>query len=346
MKNVQTSYQKYLGCLAILLVLLLSLWACSSDSNEHFVDVSQVQAKVVFNRADVAITQAQSREQIIDYIKKNVRFAERGLRIQQYPSEYILLEELFKVSQSSFIDTINQKIAEVHGTKLENIDKSLTSLFKHTKYYFPDFKEPVIYTMVSGYSPGNDLILADSFAVVGLDFYLGARYSPYRPRVEDVPQYMWRRFAPETLPLHLSMQLSTKFAKGDPKDKTLLATMIDWGKTLYFCRKLNPVLPDSVIMGYTAEEWKNVSASKEVVWGYFVEKNLFFDQSRDVKIRFIGERPFTSDISEKCPGRVGAWLGWEVVTAYMKRHPNTSLKQLMEMTDARKIFEESKYRPE
>ncbi|TAF62158.1 MAG: hypothetical protein EAZ57_01675 [Cytophagales bacterium] len=332
---------------AYLAFCFLMLLGCGgATENKHIVDVSKVQAKVTFNRADRIMTQAKSRDEIIDYLKANIRFAERGLRIQQYPSEYILVEELFKVAQSPFVDTICQKIDKVHGANLENVEKSLLDLFKHTKYYFPEFKEPVVYTVVSGYSPGNDLILGDSLAIVGLDFYLGAKHSPYRPRIEDVPQYMWRRFAPNTLPLHFAMQLSTKFAKGDPKDKTLLASMIDWGKTLYFCQKTNPTLPDSVIIGYTAEEWKNISLSQEVVWGYFVEKNLFFDQSRDAKIRFIGERPFTSDISEKCPGRVGAWLGWQIVNAYMENHPETSLKQLMEWSDARKLFEEAKYRPE
>jgi hypothetical protein len=40
------------------------------------------------------------------------------------------------------------------------------------------------------------------------------------------------------------------------------------------------------------------------------------------------------------------WMGWQIVDAYRKRNPKTTLPELMKISDAQLIFKESKYRPE
>ena len=45
------------------------------------------------------------------------------------------------------------------------------------------------------------------------------------------------------------------------------------------------------------------------------------------------------------PGKVGAWLGWQIVKAYMKENPNTTLKELIAIKDGQKILTGSKYKP-
>jgi hypothetical protein len=60
----------------------------------------------------------------------------------------------------------------------------------------------------------------------------------------------------------------------------------------------------------------------------------------------MSERPATVEISQACPGGIGRWLGWRIVNNYLKKKPDTSLKALMENTNAQQIFEQSKYRGE
>jgi hypothetical protein len=59
----------------------------------------------------------------------------------------------------------------------------------------------------------------------------------------------------------------------------------------------------------------------------------------------MGERPNVYEIGEKCPGRIGAWVGWEIVRAYMANNPRVTLQELMEEDNPKKIFTLSKYRP-
>ncbi|NJN42061.1 MAG: hypothetical protein HC811_07420 [Flammeovirgaceae bacterium] len=56
------------------------------------------------------------------------------------------------------------------------------------KYYYPDFKPPVIKTMLTGLE--TDLYVSDSLIVIGLDYYLG-KGAKYRPNMYE---YMLRRY--------------------------------------------------------------------------------------------------------------------------------------------------------
>jgi len=53
----------------------------------------------------------------------------------------------------------------------------------------------------------------------------------------------------------------------------------------------------------------------------------------------------TIQVGEKCPGRIGQWIGWEIVKEYMKENKEVSLPELMDMGDAQRLFKESGYKP-
>jgi uncharacterized protein YjaZ len=59
---------------------------------------------------------------------------------------------------------------------------------------------------------------------------------------------------------------------------------------------------------------------------------------------FMVDGPFTSSFSQESPARTGAWLGWQIVKAYMKKN-NVSLKQLLDNVDSQEILEKSGYKP-
>ncbi|MDF1518362.1 MAG: gliding motility lipoprotein GldB, partial [Lutibacter sp.] len=53
---------------------------------------------------------------------------------------------------------------------------------------------------------------------------------------------------------------------------------------------------------------------------------------------------FYIDIDKESPGRIGVWLGWQIVSAYMTNNNDVTLQQLLQ-TDAEEIFNKSKYKP-
>jgi len=61
--------------------------------------------------------------------------------------------------------------------------------------------------------------------------------------------------------------------------------------------------------------------------------------------RFIDDGPFTAPFTEDSPARTGAWLGWQIVRSYMKKHPDVKLPELLRNQDYQGILNQSGYQP-
>ena len=62
--------------------------------------------------------------------------------------------------------------------------------------------------------------------------------------------------------------------------------------------------------------------------------------------RFINLAPFSKfylEIDNESPGRVGAWIGWQIVRSFAKNN-DVPIEELLKM-NAKEIFEKSKYKP-
>ena len=83
------------------------------------------------------------------------------------------------------------------------------------------------------------------------------------------------------------------------------------------------------------------------MWSNLVENKLLFDSNPKNEQRFIYPAPFSKfylEIDNQTPGRVGQWLGWQIVRSYMENNDDVTLEQLMAL-DTKTIFENSKYKP-
>ncbi|HOO08966.1 MAG TPA: gliding motility lipoprotein GldB, partial [Cyclobacteriaceae bacterium] len=129
------------------------------------------------------------------------------------------------------------------------------------------------------------------------------------------------------------------------EDRTVLADLISYGKSYYFAKQMLPCVPDSVLIGYTAEELKGSRENSDLIWKRLVQDEVFYSTSHLIKQKYIAERPKTLEVGEKCPGRIATWVGWEVVKKYMAGHSGVGLPQLMQNPSAKEIFSESGYKP-
>jgi uncharacterized protein YjaZ len=126
----------------------------------------------------------------------------------------------------------------------------------------------------------------------------------------------------------------------------LLSLMIYAGKDLYLKDKLLPELTDDVKIGYTKEQITWCQENESYMWRFFIDGNLLYDSDTKLPNRFINPAPFSKfylEIDNQSPGRVGAWIGWQIVRSYMDNNP-TSLQDMLKM-DAKQLFEKSKYKP-
>ena len=68
-------------------------------------------------------------------------------------------------------------------------------LFKHIKFYFPEFNKPTLITVTSGVDYRNKVLLKDSILALSLDTYLGENHKYYA----DLYKYVAKNLKKESL---------------------------------------------------------------------------------------------------------------------------------------------------
>lgn len=325
--------------LIIAVLISLAFFSCSKQQCVDTPDISSIKVNMKLVRLDQQVRQAKTRAELKKIIDSNPVFAEEFLGKSQYPADSILVNRYFELLQEPSIDTLFTQTEAAYGDFSAELD-DFARAFKIIKYYYPNFKAPTIKTAVTGLS--YDMYISDSLIIVGLDYYLG-KQAKYRPA--GIPGYILKRYQQPYLVPQVMLLFSNQFNKTDYSDQTALAEMIYYGKSYYFAKHTVPCAPDSLFTGYTAEETKDINDHEQVIWASLLENQMLYTTSQPMKDKFLSERPKTLEIGEKCPGRIGRWIGWRIVNKYMEEHPDVQLPQLMKITDTQKIFTESKYKP-
>ena len=221
------------------------------------------------------------------------------------------------------------------------IEDDLEMLVSRIKHYFPEEKTPRVITLVNEVLIDKKAFYTNDLILISLDTYLGKNHKFYEPFAE----YQKANLEPhQILP-----DLVTNFAfrKIMPSlDKTLISEMIYYGKLHYLKDLLLPETPNYQKIGYTAIQEKFCIENEFQMWSYLVDEKLLYDNNIKNYQRFIEDGPFTKfylEIDRESPGRIGQWLGWQIVKSYMENNDAT-LDQLLK-TEPTVIFNKSKYKP-
>jgi len=326
--------------LIVLVLAIFGLFSCKSDNCSSSADVSGIPMDVEVTRLEESIFRAQSPHEIRELLQNHPRYLARYANLTGTPDDSLYYEEYFRVIQNPAIDTLYQQTQEVFSN-LETLKTDFVQAFRYIKYYYPNFTPPKIYTTFTGLgSMGDDLLVSDSLIVISLDFFVGGE-ARFRPQVHD---YMLGRYSPEYIVPSCVMILSNQFNQTNPADNSLLAEMVYYGKSYYFVQQVMPCLSDTLLAGYKESEVAIIEDNTAMIWSHFIDNELLYETSHIVKPRYVGERPSTIEINTEIPGRVGRWLGWQIVQSYEEKN-GKELPQIMQEADAQQIFIQAKYRP-
>ncbi|HNL38162.1 MAG TPA: hypothetical protein PKH43_03490, partial [Saprospiraceae bacterium] len=81
------------------------------------------------------------------------------------------------------------------------------------------------------------------------------------------------------------------------------------------------------------------------LWARLLEQNLLYSSDVNNWRKLVTPSPNAPILFQEAPGEVGSWMGWQIVKAYMRRHPQTTLTQLLGMSDSQQFLEQAKYKP-
>ncbi len=327
----------------LLLCVLASLLACRRDREEKcaFVpDTKSIPIDLRIESLEDSLPSIATKTQLVTFLTRHPHLRDHFFGRSRYPNDSIFINELYRRFTNPAMDTLLIEAHNVFGNGSE-LKEQFRTAFANIKYYYPDFTPPAVQTIISGME--TDLLVSDSLVVIGLDYFLGPG-SRYRPNMYE---YMLRRYTKDFIvpSVLLLYGIDAHFNKTDLADKTVLADMIAYGKAYYFARRMLPCTPDSLFIGFTSEEINSARENEDLIYIRLIENEVMYSTSHQIKQRYLAERPRTLEIGEKCPGRIGQWVGWQIVKAYARQNPGKTVPQIMDNAQAAVIFKDSKYRP-
>lgn len=241
-------------------------------------------------------------------------------------------------------DTLQQQMAMEVDKAHQNIyetEEDIRDFFQHLKYYYKEFKTPRVISVISDVDYRNKTIVTDSIVLLALDTYLGKEHEYY----VDIYDYIKQNFESSQILPDLAQQYAMRSIH-QSKRKTLMDEMVYFGKLLYFKDVMLPKVSDWEKIGYTQEQMDWALENESSIWQYFVERELLFSTNNKLASRFINPAPFSKfnlELDGESPGRLGQYIGWQIVRAYAKNN-KTSIQDIMSL-DAETIFNNSRFKP-
>jgi len=255
--------------------------------------------------------------------------------------------------------SLNQRVfdtAQIVFKSTTDLKEALVTGFQHVKYYFPGYQLPVnIYTTVgpmdalapmSNNEPSPNYMGTD-FLAIGLQFYLGKDYSIYNDpdyAAGIVPQFRSRRFSKEYIASDVFRLVLDDLFPDNSSRLPLIEKFVEKGKRVAVLKMILPSAPDSIITGYTNDQLNWCEENERSILNFFTQQNLLYEIDPSLTQNYINDGPFTQGMPQESPGNIGLFLGWQIVKAYMKKHPETTPAQLMKLP-AKEIFNASTYKP-
>lgn len=323
--------------LLILLFASIFFLGCIYFS-DHAPDVSHVKVNLNIKKLENELFACQTTNEVEDFLEEH-----SYLKKYYFPdfsdNDSLLVQQLFNNVTNESLREFRRQIETELSSEEYNLEKELKSSFQRIKYYFPDFQEPKVKTIISGFL-GNDLYISDSLIIIGIDYFGGPNVA-YRPNVYD---YQLARYQKENIVPAILFFISDRYNSFNPEDKTLLNEMIGYGKSFEFVKHMAPNTADSLIIGYSQETMNKCYYAQTDIWGYLVSNKLLYQTSEFQKQKYLGERPFTLEMGPEVPGGIGRWVGWRIVSRYMDKHSDMSLPELMRFSNSQKLLEKSGYK--
>lgn len=311
-----------------------------SDREMELVTVEVVRFDSALLAVDTTQIGVEVRKLYADYPEWMPVYVEDILGIPTADTAYLeqVLPQYLADTTYGFCQT--NRVEQTQFSNISDLRNSLNSAFGRVHYLYPDWEIPTIYLFVSGFNAS--IYFVENDIAVGADMYLGSDYEYYNRVVYDYQKLTMRK---ECIPVDV---VSAYLFRNIPYTSTksrLLDQMLYRGKVMYLLSLLFPTLPEYEVMGYTKEQWRWCEQNEEAIWHLVMDKRDLFKTENLVLTSYLNDGPFTSEVSQEAPGRLGTWLGWRISESYMRHNPDVTLQELMAEGDAQKIMEESKYRP-
>ena len=329
-------------CIAMLAGLLCG---CGNKYQYFPKDIEQVEVKIVrFDSAQLAVRPDSVKSDIeqlyADYEEFMPMFVEGILGLLTEDTAYLceMYAQFLTDTVMGFAQT-NAKAQEMFAD-VSSLQKALNPGLSRLHYLYPEWEIPTVYMFVSGFN--SSVMYYENIMGLGVDMYLGSDYPYYNQVVYNYQKQTMRKecVVGDLLSMYVAYHIPY-----NSKYNRLLEQMIFRGKQMFLLAQLLPDEPEWEVIGYSKEQWDWCEMYERGIWNRIMEKRDLFKTESMVLNSYMNDGPFTAEISQESPGRLGLWVGWRIVDSYMRNNKDVSLLELMNINDAQKILEQSFYKP-
>lgn len=349
MKTFKNNHTPQLLCLIFFGFLINVFTAC--ENNPLKVDISAIEAEVKIDRFDKEIFEKINTQDTSEYGRLRKKY---GTFFEIYVERLLELGPVHDpITRMQFFGFVNDKlIRELYSEckkqypDLEWLKEDLEESMRYFKYHFPDKEIPAFATLITVFNYAHPA--TDSAIGIGLDFYLGSKFEPYKASNINFPEYAIRRFRKEYIVPNTVKAVAYHLFEEDPNARRFIQKMIQEGKWLYFTDALLPDVPDSLKIGYTDIQLDWCKENEAQMWAHYIDKKLLYSADQMEYAPYFADAPYTaaSDVPPESAPKIAVWTGWQIVRNYMKNNPEVKLDSLMKEKDFEKILKQSKYKPD
>jgi len=329
---------------ALLCVFVFFLTGCK-QRNRFAIDVDKHRVEVNINRFDkalISLDTSKMHDEIVRLYEEfpdffpvfisNILFIDPSdtLRVVEYIREFLSDDEFSGVNQA-----VLEQFADV-----SDIERLFSTAYTYIRYYFPEIVLPEIYFFVSGFN--MSIIMADNIIAMGADKYLGSDFPLYQ---QITYRYMLINMNRENIAPDLISALLFRSFPMRSSHNRLIDNMLHRGKVMYLLSIFMPDVKDEFLIGYSTEQIRWSRRYERNIWAAMIDQKDLFSTDRFTIGQYVNEAPFTNRISPDSPGRIGTWIGWQIVRSYMQRNQHATLRDLVNTTEYQELLENSGYRP-
>ena len=329
---------------SLLLLLVFALVACAPEKRKADISDSDLEVKIGRFDQDFWAMNHQN-------IPKELAHLD-SLYPDILPVYLERIVQFGKVEDSVTVITLQKFFADTSVVHLytdalhtyedvKPIERDLTQAFRRVHYFFPDKKIPRFYMHVSGLN--QSAVVGDGFISLSIDNYLGVDYPLYERL--GIYNYLRQNMCSEkVVPDYIVAWLTSEFPFV-PHTGELMEEILYRGKILYIASVLLPDVKESLLMGYTLEQWTWCQKHESDMWLTMIEGKHLFTHDSMMRVKYLNDAPFTSIFSQESPGRAGVYIGWQIIESYMGKNPDVSPLDLLHSVNASYILQQSGYDP-
>jgi len=313
----------------LFVVIFLFLFACQSRI-QNDAKIAMLPVKIELDRFDLKFYNKEAN--VLPKLKRDYPY----LFPNQFPDSVWILR------QKDSLQLILQDAVQEVFQDIAPLEEKISHLFKHVLFYFPKVKVPHVITLTNNVDYQIKTVYSDSLLLLSLDTFLGSNHPIY----EGIPNYIRKELDQK----YILCQIVEKFASyviPPTEERIFLAQMLHEGKKMYLQDLLLPDEAEGIKIAYTKEELVWVKENELYIWNYFIERQILYKTDPDLAQRLLEPAPFSKfylELDNDSPGRVGRWIGWQIVKSFMNQNPETSAQELLRMP-FQKLFNLSKYKP-